>query len=85
MTYVSLPAFRIWVLSTSMLPLVLAVLGTPVPHQPMLCALASTLSAHIARQLQPLQHGISCETQANNRAKTTAQDMVQPDMEQGAI
>jgi len=42
-----------------------------------------SVSMDIATQLQPLQHGIPCETQAKKRAKTTAQDMViQPDMDE---
>ena len=37
----------------------------------------------VATQLQPLQHGIPCETQAKKRAKTAAHDVViQPDVEE---
>ena len=42
-----------------------------------------SVSMDIATQLQPLQHGIPCETQAKKRAKTTAQDMViEPDVDE---
>ena len=41
-----------------------------------------SVSMDIATQLQPLQHGIPCETQAKKRAKTSTQDMViQPDVD----
>ena len=41
-----------------------------------------SVSMDIATQLQPLQHGIPCETHARKRAKTTTQDrVIQPDVD----
>ena len=76
------PASRTLVWSTSMQPLALAVLGISGPPQPLPLASASTplvricsVSMDIAIQLQPLQHGIPCETHTQKKAKTTPQDV----------
>ena len=85
LTFVRLPASRTLVWSTSMQPLVLVVLGISGPPQHMPLASASTPLVRIVRspwilyQLQPLQHGIPCETHTQKKAKTIPQEVeVQP-------
>ena len=78
-------ASRTLVWSTSMQPLALVVHGISGSPQPVPLASAKTIcedcsvSMDIANQLQPLQHGIPCETHIQKKAKTTPQEVeVQP-------